>query len=223
MITLTDDPHHPDLPALVQRWTADGEMKFRWPSDDEEALEFAAYYWTAQDWDLKDIALEAFSGGYGMKIPEGIQVAIADILKSNDGAAVEAFVTYWRDIPARNAKDIIESGERISTVLKALGQGIRAYKQTALAKLGALSDALSHNERWAWLPWSDDDAIDKNARSLIRTFDESMRSSKEEQGLVGLADKARDIIVRERASFEQIAKPLPDNLERERQWAMGHG
>lgn len=212
MITLAD---HPDLAEVVRRWTADGEMKFRWPSDDEEAFDFAAYYWTAQDWDLKDLALEAFSGGYGMKIPEGIQVALRRMSDANEGVAFEAFLEYWKSVPCRNAKDISESSATIAGALALLTEGIREYKRFALQKLQALKDALDENERWAWASWvpfvgPDDDEIDKNARALIRTFDETMAGAR--PGVASLASRAQRIVTEESAVFERIAKPIPRDL-----------
>ncbi|GAA3845749.1 hypothetical protein GCM10022226_81430 [Sphaerisporangium flaviroseum] len=212
MIDLTE---HPELADVVRRWTADGEMKFHWPSDNEEAFSFAAYYWTAQDWDLKDVALEAFSGGYGMKIPEGIQVAVRRMSAANEGAAFDAFLRYWDSVPRRNAKDIMDSSVAIHGVLELLSEGIRTYKRFALEKLQVLEEALSENQRWAWASWvpfagPDDEEIDSNARALIRAFDADMATAR--PNVANLASRALQTVTKERAVFEQIAKPIPQNL-----------
>jgi hypothetical protein len=201
-----------DLLGMVQRWTKDGAMTFRWPSDNEGMLEFAASYWLEPKWDLDDIALEAVAWG----MPNGIRVSLDSVTRANDGAAIEAFAQYVHAVPARNAAELRASFQNISTALFILAQAIRAYKSAALEKLKALHDALDQNETWAWLPWTDDDPIDERARDLIAQFNRDM-ASEHSLGLQTAADRALTVINQERPWIEYVAKPLPDNVERQRE------
>ena len=213
MISLAD---HPDLLDLVKRWTADGAMRFRWPSDDEDALEFAAYYWT-QHTPLEDLSPDPRA------IDQRLRPVVGAITygNRNEGPAVEAMLHYWHTVPVRNAKDMIDASLRIGAAVGALSEGVKAYKQAALAKLDALNDALNENQRWAWLPWSDDQKIDGNARALIGQFDDSILSSRQRQELLSLTNRAAAIVTAAQQLFERVAKPLPKDLDDRRKSTFG--
>jgi hypothetical protein len=88
-ITLPDD-----LAYLVKRWTSDGAMKFRWPTDDENNFKVTGDRWgdTEVERELSRLNPEA---------------AIKAVVQKNEGPAIDAFADYWRDVPARNVTDLI--------------------------------------------------------------------------------------------------------------------
>ena len=82
-----------DLLDLVKRWTAEGTMKFRWPSDDEDSFKISGDNWG--------------DGGVEQELrrlnPEDL---IAAVSQKNEGPAIEAFADL-RDVPARNIADLV--------------------------------------------------------------------------------------------------------------------
>jgi hypothetical protein len=212
MITLDGD-----LLEMVKRWTKDGVMTFRWPCDNEEMLDFAASYWIQPEWDLNDIALEAVAWG----MPDGIRVSLKSVTTKNEGPGIEAFAKYMHDVPARNAVEVRTSFQNISTALFILCQALKAYKSAALEKLAALHDALGDNERWAWWPLADDEAIDKRARDLIDGFNRDMATSEQFSNLLAAKNRAVKVLADEKPWLEQVAKPLPDDIESRRSAILG--
>lgn len=147
-----------DLAGVVKRWTSDGTMKFRWPTDDERN-----YKVSGDQWGGEQVANEL----NGLNPEPAIKTA----LQNNEGPAIDAFADYWRDVPARNVQDLTMSFKRVSAALLAMNAAIIAYKNAAIESLADLKKELDDNEQWAWLPWSDDGAIHKRAVALIGTFD----------------------------------------------------
>jgi hypothetical protein len=47
-----------------------------------------------------------------------------------------------------------------------------AYKNASIKELSELKKDLDENQKWAWLPWSDDGEIHKRAQEIIGIFDE---------------------------------------------------
>jgi hypothetical protein len=209
-----------DLLEMVQRWTKDGAMTFRWPSDDEEMLDFAASYWLEPKWDLDDIALEATA----WQVPAGIRVALDSVTRANDGPAVEAFVRYMHAVPARNAAELRTSFHNISSALSLLAQSIRAYKSAAHDKLAVLKQELDDNEAWAGWPWrwGEGDEIDAEARRLIKAFQDDLAASDQRGKLVARLDEAARVIAQETPWLEYVAKPLPDDVARQRDAVLGN-
>ncbi|MDN3354411.1 hypothetical protein [Actinomadura sp. DC4] len=148
-----------DLLHLVEHWTAEGTMKFRWPSDDEVNFKAGGDRW----------------GGVGVALeltrlnPED---AIKAVLQKNEGPAIEAFAAYWRDVPARNVDDLLTSFKVVSAALLAMNAALIAYKQTSIEQLAELKKELDENQKWAWLPWSDDKKIHEHAQRIIGSFDD---------------------------------------------------
>jgi hypothetical protein len=60
----------------------------------------------------------------------------------------------------------------VSVALLAMNAALIAYKHAAIKGLSELQKELDENQRWEWLPWSDDDAIHKRAVQLIGSFDD---------------------------------------------------
>jgi hypothetical protein len=154
-ITLPDD-----LADLVKRWTSDGAMKFRWPTDDENNFKVSGDHWGGREVEQELSRLN----------PEG---AINTALQKNEGPAIEAFAKYWHDVPARNVTDLTLSFKRVSAALLAMNAALIAYKNATIKGLSELKKDLDDNQKWAWLPWSDDGAIHKRAVQLIDNFDQS--------------------------------------------------
>jgi hypothetical protein len=148
-----------DLLDLVKRWTAEGTMKFRWPSDDEDNFKDSGDRWG--------------DGGVEQELrrlnPEDL---IAAVSQKNEGPAIEAFADYWRDVPARNIEDLVDSFKVVSAALLAMNAALIAYKNASIHELSELKKDLDENQKWAWLPWSDDGEIHKRAQKSIGTFDE---------------------------------------------------
>ena len=92
--------------------------------------------------------------------------------QKNEGPAIEAFADYWRDVPARNIEDLVSSFKVVSAVLLAMNAALIAYKNAAIHGLTELKKELDENQKWAWLPWSDDGEIHKQAQRSIGAFDE---------------------------------------------------
>jgi hypothetical protein len=149
-----------DLLGLVKRWTAEGTMKFRWPSDDEGSFRHGGDRWGG---DNVESELERLN-------PEA---QINAVVQKNEGPAIDAFTDYWRDVPARNIDDLVKSFKVVSVALLAMNAALIAYKNAAIRGLTELKKELDENQKWAWLPWSDDGEIHKRAQKLIGYFDES--------------------------------------------------
>ena len=47
-----------------------------------------------------------------------------------------------------------------------------AYKNASIHELSELKKDLDENQKWAWLPWSDDGEIHKRAQKSVGIFDE---------------------------------------------------
>lgn len=147
-----------DLADLVKRWTSDGAMKFRWPTDDEINFKVSGDSWGDREVEVELNELN----------PED---AIKKVLQKNEGPAIDAFAKYWRDVPARNVTDLTRSFKRVSAALLAMNAALIAYKNAAIKNLSELKKYLDDNQKWAWLPWSDDGAIHKHAVAMIGVFD----------------------------------------------------
>jgi hypothetical protein len=151
-ITLRDD-----LVEMVKKWTADGTLRFNWPTDNEQ--NFVA---TSRQW--SDAAAL-----FGYVDPKA---EIKAVLQKNEGSAIDAFGEYWRDVPASNLNDLADSFTNVSTALLAISAAIMVYKQAANDALSGLKDDLDDADAWAWtVPdfWEGDHFYDK-AVKLIEIF-----------------------------------------------------
>ncbi len=149
-----------DLVDLVKRWTADGTMAFRWPTDSEDD-----YVRSGQRWGSYSVESEL-----SRLNPDEVKGVGAN----NEGPAIDACLTYWQNVPARNANDLLKSFKIMSGELLAMAAAIITYKNAAIQQLTELKKELDRNERWAWLEINEK-GIDSRARSLIGTFDVSMK------------------------------------------------
>jgi hypothetical protein len=149
-----------DLLGLVKRWTAEGTMKFRWPSDDEGNFKYSGDRWGSDNVERELKGLN----------PEDQIKAVG---QNNEGPAIDAFADYWRDVPARNINSLVESFKVVSVALLAMNAALIAYKNAAIRELAELKKELDENQKSAWLPWSDDGEIHKRAQKLIGYFDEN--------------------------------------------------
>jgi hypothetical protein len=186
-ITLPDD-----LVGMVKRWTSNGTMRFRWPTDDETGFTTAGKKW-ASDGEV-EAELERLNP----------QEDVKAVLQNNEGPAIEAFGDYWHDVPARNIEDLIRSFKVVSAALSAVAAAVIAYKNASIDALSELKKELDDNEKWAWLPWSDDDAIHKRAVGLIGLFDEFDQSRLSE--FRGSVANSSSVIKQESKLYDDIAK-----------------
>ncbi len=151
-----------DLAGMVKRWTADGTMAFRWPTDSEDDYKSSGEKW----------------GGLGLEseLSRLNPFEVKAVGQKNEGTAIDAFMTYWQNVPERNINDLLKSFKIVSAALLAMSGAILAYKDTAIKQLAELKVQLDDNERWAWIEFNEK-GIDKRARELIGLFDSSMVSS----------------------------------------------
>ncbi|GLY87938.1 hypothetical protein [Actinoallomurus iriomotensis] len=188
-----------DLAGLVKRWTSDGTMKFRWPTDDERN-----YKVSGDKWGGEEVADEL-----NRLNPEA---TIKTALQNNEGPAIDAFADYWRDVPARNVQDLTMSFKRVSAALLAMNAALIAYKNAAIESLPDLKKELDDNEKWAWLPWSDDGAIHKRAVALIGNFDEMDQFNVDQ--FHGTMANSVAIIKQEAKLYDDIAKRFTPDTEK---------
>lgn len=185
-----------DLEDLVKRWISDGAMKFRWPTDDEQNFKISGDRWGGDD-----VAQEL-----GRLNPEA---EIKTALQKNEGPAIDAFADYWRDVPARNIADLTISFKRVSVALLAMNAALIAYKNASIEALSELKKELDDNQKWAWLPWSDDGAIHKRAVELIGEFDEIDRYNLNDFRATMAYSTA--VIKQEAKLYDDIAKRFTDD------------
>ncbi|MFB9832517.1 hypothetical protein [Actinoallomurus acaciae] len=185
-----------DLEDLVKRWTSDGTMKFRWPTDDETNFKISGDHWGGNE-----VALEL-----SQLNPEA---EIKTALQKNEGPAIDAFADYWRDVPARNVTDLTISFKRVSVALLAVNAALIAYKNASIQGLSELKKELDDNQKWAWLPWSDDGAIHKRAVELIGQFDEVDRYNL--SGFRTAMANTATVIDQEAKLYNDIAKRFTDD------------
>jgi hypothetical protein len=193
LITLPED-----LTAMVKRWTADGTMRFRWPTDDERNFKHSGDRWGGDvEWELRALDPE-----------KDIKAALA----KNEGPAIDAFAQYWRDVPARNVNDLITSFKVVSVALLAVNAALIAYKHAMIESLTELKKNLDDNEKWAWLPWSDDHAIHDRAVKLIQSFDESADYTL--QNFRATVANASGVIKREGQLYDAIVSRFTEDTKK---------
>jgi hypothetical protein len=188
-----------DLQGLVEHWTAEGTMKFRWPTDNEHNFKHAGDQW----------------GGYGVESelkrmnPEG---AVNAVRQKNEGSAVDAFMDYWRNVPVRNINDLIDSFKIMSAALLAMNAALIAYKNAAISELTELKKELDENQKWAWLPWSDDDKINERAKSLVGSFDANIEYDLEDFNAT--MRNVTALVEEQKPLYETIRNRLTPDLEK---------
>jgi hypothetical protein len=188
-----------DLLGLVKHWTAEGTMKFRWPSDDEGNFKHSGDRWG--------------DGGVEAELqrlnPEDLIKAVS---QKNEGPAIEAFAHYWRDVPARNIDSLVTSFKVVSVALLAMNAALIAYKNAAISELTALKKELDENQKWAWLPWSDDGEINKRAQKLIGFFDENMQYNMDDFNTT--MGNSMGLLKQEGELYDDIAKRFTPDTEK---------
>lgn len=188
-----------DLLDLVKRWTAEGTMKFRWPSDDEDSFKISGDNWADRGVEQELRRLN----------PEDL---IAAVSQKNEGPAVEAFADYWRDVPARNIEDLVDSFKVVSAALLALNAALIAYKNASIHGLSELKKNLDDNQKWAWLPWSDDGEIHKRAQESIGIFDEA--NQYDQETFNATMKNSLALIEKEWVLYDDLANRLTPDAEK---------
>ena len=188
-----------DLLDLVKRWTAEGTMKFRWPSEDEGSFKHGAEQWGGGlvEEELKRLNPEAHIKAVGQK---------------NEGPAIESFADYWRDVPARNIEDLVSSFKVVSVALLAMNAALIAYKNAAIKELAELKKELDENQKWAWLPWADDENIHKRAQNLVDYFDYNARFDLD--AFTRVMNTSTTVIQKEGKLYQDIAKRFTPETEK---------
>ncbi|GGO67033.1 hypothetical protein [Nonomuraea cavernae] len=198
-----DFADHEEVEELLSHWGQKG-MKFRWPADDNWE-----YYQAFEAWGEVCDALLAQLGNN-----DALKKQFKEMGEKNDGVALDAFVAYWNSIPLQNAREISHSSEVIRGAVWAVNRNLSAFKETAMLSLLDLKKALDDTEGWWWSRWFsigvDRSEVEKKSRSLVHEFDLGMKplTSQLEQNV----GQARELIVKQKAVLEQIAKPMPKNL-----------
>ncbi|GGO61225.1 hypothetical protein [Nonomuraea cavernae] len=197
---------YPELAAVVRQWTADGEMDFRWPADNEDLWENAARHWRVHPGSpLLNLA-------HMSERPESsIKEAIGSIREANEGVAIESFLEYWKAVPQRNAADLVRACDSLKEAMLYTHGLIDLYKRSILTALEALKEALDKNDGFDWWPWNDRVEEDRKARALVNDFDENHRNlhaSYMQELSQKWNENKPDISV-----LQQIARPIPKDLQ----------
>lgn len=100
-----------------------------WPEADEDKLFDAAGAWGAFAGQLRDVE-------------SSTSAAAAQIWGGNQGAAVEAFETWWNAQPKQHLTDDASGSESIGTILTMFGTATIALKGVYLVQLGILAATL---------------------------------------------------------------------------------
>ncbi|GGO79200.1 hypothetical protein [Nonomuraea cavernae] len=203
-------PSHKDLAGydevrkLLERWTANGAMQFRWPSDDN-----SQYYAAVEGWLGPHGALGSSLVSVDRDRDSRDQKHIDAMDKLNDGVAFEAFRKYWESIIVPNAQDVYDSTWTLSRIADVMEEHLNTYKKHALVALLSLKEDLDEIEP-SWWPWRRGDA-EKQAKVLIAIFDENMKPMRETFDTSKQA--ALRIVRKKRAILEQISLLSTDNLK----------
>ncbi|WP_141956553.1 hypothetical protein [Actinoallomurus bryophytorum] len=188
-----------DLLDLVKRWTAEGTMQFRWPTDDEGNYKHSGDRWG--------------SGNVQSELEQlNPEREIKAVGQKNEGPAIDAFADFWRDVPARNIANLVESFKVMSVALLAMNAALIAYKNAAIRGLAELKKELDENQKWAWLPWSDDGEIHKRAQKLIGFFDETAQYDLEDFNAT--MANSTSVIQNEGKLYDDIAKRFTPDTEK---------
>ncbi|MEV0592912.1 hypothetical protein [Nonomuraea cavernae] len=199
-----DFADHEEVEKLLSHWGQKGVMQFKWPADDN-----SEYYDAFEAWgDVRDVLLAQLEDN------DALKKQFKEMGEKNDGVALDAFLEYWDSIPLQNAREISHSSEVMRGAVWALNRNLSAFKETAMLSLLDLKKALDDTEGWWWSRWfsmgGDRSEVENRSRSLVHEFDLGMKplTSQLEQNV----GQAREIVVKQKAVLEQIAKPMPKNL-----------